>query len=53
MRCASCRQPFLSPLQVDRDSLEAMVITVEHRCPRCGTVATYVKADHWYELTID
>jgi hypothetical protein len=46
VRCRGCRRLFRARLQVDRSSLEAMVIEAEYTCPWCGLTATYVKADH-------
>jgi hypothetical protein len=37
---------FAAGLQVDRATLEAMVVTNRYRCPRCGAESEYVKADH-------
>lgn len=50
VRCPGCRQTFRCPLQVDRGTLETMVVTESWSCPHCGTVSTYHKADIWYQL---
>lgn len=53
VRCFECRRPFPAPRQVDRTSLEAMVIDVEYRCPHCGAIGAFTKADHWFELVVE
>jgi hypothetical protein len=50
--CLQCRRAFPTPLQVDRATLEALVLTKVYECPHCETVATYVKADHFHRLEI-
>jgi DNA-directed RNA polymerase subunit RPC12/RpoP len=50
--CSQCRRAFATPLQVDRATLEALVLTKVYECPHCEAVATYVKADHFYRLDI-
>jgi len=50
VRCKRCRRVFSTPLQVDRASLEAMVLTEVYRCPWCDGEATYVKGDHFHQL---
>lgn len=52
VRCSRCGKPFPTPLQVDRATLEALVLTKVYECPHCQTVSTYVKADHFYQLEI-
>jgi len=47
VRCVACKRPFGAGLQVDRASLEAMVISCTYRCPHCGHEAVYTKADHF------
>jgi C4-type Zn-finger protein len=46
VRCPQCSASFRAGLQVDRASLEAMVVSNTYRCPRCGHESVYVKADH-------
>jgi hypothetical protein len=46
VRCRGCSALFPAGLQIDRASLEAMVVTSNYRCPHCGFEAAYVKADH-------
>ena len=50
--CSQCRRAFPTPLQVDRATLEALVLTQDYECPHCGAAATYVKADHFHRLDI-
>ena len=50
--CSQCRRSFPTPLQVDRATLEALVLTEVYECPHCEAVATYVKADHFHRLDI-
>jgi transcription elongation factor Elf1 len=50
VRCHSCRQSFVSRLQVDRATLEALVLAEVYECPHCGHLDTYVKADHHHVL---
>ncbi len=50
--CHRCGRMFATPLQVDRATLEAMVLTEIYRCPRCGHESTYVKADHVHRLIV-
>jgi DNA-directed RNA polymerase subunit RPC12/RpoP len=52
VRCPRCRRAFPTPLQVDRATLESLVLTKDYECPHCGRVATYVKADHFHRLDI-
>jgi DNA-directed RNA polymerase subunit RPC12/RpoP len=52
VRCAECRRDFPTPLQVDRASLEAMVLFETYRCPYCDATADYVKADHFHRLIV-
>lgn len=52
VRCQRCRRAFPAPLQVDRATLEALVITEEYECPHCGATNTYVKADHFHRLDV-
>jgi ribosomal protein S27AE len=52
VRCPRCGRSFATPLQVDRSTLEALVLTKTYECPHCGAVETYVKADHFHELEI-
>jgi DNA-directed RNA polymerase subunit RPC12/RpoP len=52
VRCRDCGSPFAVPDQFDRATLEALVLTVTYRCPRCGTNSTYVKADHFHRLEV-
>lgn len=46
VRCRECSASFRAGLQVDRASLEAMVVANSYRCPNCGRESVYVKADH-------
>lgn len=48
--CRWCGRRFAAPLQVDRATLESLVLTEAYICPLCGETATYVKADHVPEL---
>jgi Zn finger protein HypA/HybF involved in hydrogenase expression len=48
--CAQCRRDFTTPLQVDRATLEALVISNIYECPHCGAHAAYVKTDHFHRL---
>lgn len=50
--CCHCGRAFSTPLQVDRATLEALVLTEIYECPHCEAVATYVKADHFHRLDI-
>jgi DNA-directed RNA polymerase subunit RPC12/RpoP len=50
--CSQCGRAFPTPLQVDRATLEALVLTKVYECPHCQAVATYVKADHFHRLDI-
>jgi DNA-directed RNA polymerase subunit RPC12/RpoP len=50
VKCHRCGRAFPTPLQVDRATLEALVLTNEYECPHCGAEATYVKADHFHQL---
>jgi uncharacterized C2H2 Zn-finger protein len=52
VRCPRCRRAFPTPFQVDRATLEALVLTKVYECPHCGAVATHVKADHFHRLDI-
>lgn len=52
VRCSECGRAFATPLQVDRASLEAMVLMERYRCPRCGLTASYTKADHFHRLVV-
>ena len=52
VRCPRCMKPFPATLQVDRATLEALVITNVYECPHCGVATTYVKADHFFQLDI-
>ena len=51
--CRWCSTRFPAGLQVDRASLEAMVVTYSYRCPHCDLEATYVKSDHIPILIFD
>jgi DNA-directed RNA polymerase subunit RPC12/RpoP len=51
--CVRCSTAFATPLQVDRATLEAMVLHERYACPGCGHVAAYVKADHFHRLVLD
>jgi DNA-directed RNA polymerase subunit RPC12/RpoP len=51
--CRHCSRAFATPWQVDRATLEALVVTETYRCPRCGRTGTYVKADHFHRLVVD
>ena len=51
--CARCGLAFPTPLQVDRASLESMVLGERYQCPHCGHVAEYTKADHFHRLIVD
>lgn len=50
--CPRCRRAFSTPLQVDRATLEALVITNIYECPHCRTTHTYVKSDHFHRLDL-
>ena len=50
--CSHCERVFPTPLQVDRATLEALVLTEVYECPHCEAVATYVQADHFHRLYI-
>ena len=50
--CVHCGSAFATPLQVDRATLEALVLTKVYECPHCGAARTYVKADHFHRLDI-
>lgn len=52
VRCRRCGRSFPTPLQVDRATLESLVITDSYECPHCGDTTTYVKADHFHRLDI-
>jgi hypothetical protein len=52
VRCRSCARAFATPWQVDRASLEAMVVTEVYRCPWCGATHTYFKQDHTHQLVV-
>jgi predicted RNA-binding Zn-ribbon protein involved in translation (DUF1610 family) len=52
VRCPSCGGAFATELQVDRATLEALVLTKVYECPQCGAVATYFKADHFHQLDV-
>jgi DNA-directed RNA polymerase subunit RPC12/RpoP len=51
--CRECRRAFPAGLQVDRCTLEALVVDERYRCPHCGAESRYVKADHYFELRLD
>ena len=53
VRCPECSALFRAGLQVDRASLEAMVVANPYRCPNCGRESVYVKADHMPMLVED
>jgi len=46
--CSRCGRAFPTTLQVDRVTLEALVLTKVYECPLCEDVTTYVGADHVY-----
>lgn len=48
--CAHCERVFTTPLQVDRATLEAMVLSEVYECPHCGQTTTYDKGDHFHRL---
>jgi uncharacterized protein with PIN domain len=50
VRCKACNRSFAAPLQVDRATLEALVLAERYRCPTCRRDAVYVKADHFHVL---
>ncbi len=50
VRCRSCSRTFPTPWQVDRATLESMVLTEEYRCPWCDETHTYIKQDHAHQL---
>jgi DNA-directed RNA polymerase subunit RPC12/RpoP len=50
--CSHCGKPFATPLQVDRATLEALVLTEVYECPHCEAAGTYFKADHFHRLDI-
>ena len=52
VRCHHCRRAFPTSLQVDRATLEALVMTNVYECPHCGTTHTYVKSDHFHRLDL-
>ena len=52
VRCSGCGRAFVTPLQVDRASLEAMVLNERYCCPHCGETASYTKADHFHRLIV-
>lgn len=52
VRCPRCRRAFPAPFQVDRATLEALVLTKVYECPHCGAATTYVKADHFFHLDV-
>jgi DNA-directed RNA polymerase subunit RPC12/RpoP len=52
VRCAACGRAFATTLQVDRASLEAMVLNERYRCPHCGVAASFTKADHFHRLIV-
>ena len=52
VRCHHCRRAFPTSLQVDRATLEALVITNVYECPHCGETRTYVKSDHFHRLDL-
>jgi len=51
--CVHCRRSFATPMQVDRTTLEALVLTEAYECSHCGTTAVYRKSDHYFELQLD
>lgn len=51
--CKSCSHRFEADLQVDRASLEAMVVSNPYTCPVCGAVEVYTKSDHFPMLFLD
>ncbi len=53
VRCKVCGRPFPSELQVDRATLEALVLAERYSCPQCGCEAVYTKADHFHILQAD
>lgn len=52
VKCGHCGKAFPTPLQVDRATLEALVLTKVYECPHCEAAATYVKADHFHRLDL-
>jgi len=50
VRCRWCGRRFATPLQADRATLEALVLSEAYVCPHCGETAVYVKSDHILEL---
>jgi DNA-directed RNA polymerase subunit RPC12/RpoP len=50
--CPTCRRAFAPPLQVDRTTLEALVLDEVYRCPYCRTDSSYRKADHFHRLVV-
>ena len=52
VRCRDCGGAFATALQIDRATLEALVLTKTYECPHCGAATTYVKADHFHQLDI-
>jgi DNA-directed RNA polymerase subunit RPC12/RpoP len=50
--CHQCGRAFPTALQVDRATLEALVLTKVYECPHCGEASPYVKSDHFHHLNI-
>ena len=50
VRCKKCAREFPAPLQVDRATLESLVLNERYECHHCGQAAIYVKADHYHVL---
>ena len=51
--CPRCRRAFPTTLQVDRATLEALVLANRYECPHCRTESVYFKADHFHRLIVD
>lgn len=50
IHCKACGREFAAPIQVDRTTLESLVLNERYVCHHCGRAAFYVKADHYYVL---
>lgn len=50
VRCKHCGRQFPSPLQVDRATLEALVLDERYECHHCRREAIYIKSDHFHVL---
>ncbi len=50
--CKVCGRQFPAPLQVDRATLESLVLSESYECPHCRRTAIYVKGDHFHVLDV-